>query len=255
MERGPMITYFDRYQEFASAGYENTRIWAELTSLGSDIRHEPLFADAKAVAHETMSRAKHNIEILIDRLQTLDYQFLYPKEARIPPDQESIAALETFEATYGPLPLSIRAWYEVVGTVCFMGSHPTLSYLDSSTRTTSSPFYSDPIVINPLKDPPIIFYADMVFDFTGEDTNDPPYSIWLGPDAIQKANMSGGGPTMIMIPNPAMDGPLISEQWDGELFINYLRQCFHWGAFPGFRESSECPMDEIEFLKKDLLPL
>ena len=93
-----MITYLDRYQEFASAGYENTRIWAELTSLGADIRHEPLFSDAKAVAHETMSRAKQNIEILIDRLQRLDYQFLYAEEAWIPPDQESIAALDTFDA-------------------------------------------------------------------------------------------------------------------------------------------------------------
>ena len=250
-----MITYLERYQEFASAGYENTRVWAELTSLGSDIRQEPLFSDAKAVAHETMSRARQNIEILLDRLQKLDYQFLYPQEIWIPPDQDSLAALERFEANYGPLPLSIQAWYEIVGTVCFMGFHPKLSYLDSWQRDAIKPFYSDPIVIDPVRDPPIPFYADMVFDFTGEETTEPPFSIWLGPDAIQKANMSGGGPTMIMVPNLAMDSPLISEQWDGVLFMNYLRQCFQWGGFPGLKEEPDYPKDELDFLTKDLLPL
>ncbi len=250
-----MITYLERYQEFASFGYENTRVWAELTSLGSDIRQEPLFSDARAVAHETMSRARQNIEILVDRLRRLDYQFLYPQEIWVPPSPDSISTLERFEANYGPLPLSLRAWYEVVGMVCFMGYHPKLSYLDSWPGGTLRPFYSDPIVIDPIKDPPVSFYADLVFDFTGQDTTDPPYSIWLGPDAIQKANLSGGGPTMMMVPNPGMDGPLISEGWDGVLFMNYLRQCFQWGGFPGFKENPDYPKDELEFLTKDLLPL
>ena len=95
----------------------------------------------------------------------------------------------------------------------------------------------------------------MVFDFTGDETTGPPYAVWLGPDAIQKANMSGGGPTMIMVPNLAMDAPLISEQWDGVLFMNYLRQCFQWGGFPGFNQKPDYPKDEIEFLTKDLHPL
>lgn len=250
-----MITYLERYQEFASAGYENTRVWAELTSLGSEIRHEPLYSDAKAVAHETMSRARKNIEILIDRLHSLDYRFLDSEEVWIPPDQDSVMALESFEAHFGPLPLSIRMWYEVVGTVCFMGSHSKLSYMDSFDSGASNPFYSDPLVINPIKDPPLPFYADMVFDYTGEETTDPPYGIWLAPDAIQKANMSGGGPTIIMVPNPAMDSPLVSEQWDGVLFMNYMRQCFQWGGFPGLRDGLDYPAEELNFLTKDLLPL
>lgn len=54
---------------------------------------------------------------------------------------------------------------------------------------------------------------------------------------------------------PARSGPLISEQWDGVLFLNYLRECFRWGGFPGFKEIPDPPIDEIEFLTKDLLPL
>ncbi|MEJ2013412.1 MAG: hypothetical protein P8X64_14455 [Anaerolineales bacterium] len=250
-----MISYFERYQEFASAGYQNSRVWAELTSLGGDIRQEPLYSDARAVARETMTRAKQNIEILIERLRTLDYHFLSPQEIWITPDPDTIMALDALEAQYGLLPLSLRMWYEVVGSVCLMGSHSKLSYMDSSDRGASNPFYSDPLVIDPLKDSLLSFYADMVFDYTGEETTDPPYGIWLAPDAIQKANHSGGGPTQIMIPNPAMDAPLISDQWDGVLFVSYLQQCFQWGGFPGLRESTDYPKEEVDFLTKDLLPL
>lgn len=221
-----MISYFGRYQEFASAGHKNSRVWVELTSLGCDIRQEPLYSDARAVARETMTRAKHNVEILIERLRTLNYRFLDPKEIWITPDQDTIVALDAFDALYGFLPLSLRKLYEVVGSVCFMGSHSKSSYMDSFDSGTSNPFYSDPLVIDPFKDPPLCFNADMVFDYTGEETTDPPYGIYLAPDAIQKANHSGGGPTQIMVPNPVMDTPLISEQWDGVLFMSYLQQCF-----------------------------
>lgn len=250
-----MITYLERYREYAAAGYENTRVWAELMSLGADIREEPFYSEANSVAWETMARARQNIETLIDRLHSLDYRFLEPEECWMPPDQDSIATLESFEARYGPLPLSVRMWYEVVGPVDFMGSHPTLSYFDPPTRQSSPPFYSDPLVIHPIKDPPLPFYADMVFDDTGQEITGPPHCIWLAPDAIQKANMSGGGPTMIMIPNPAMDAPLISEQWDGVLFVNYLRECFRWGGFPGLKDSLDLPEQELDFLTKDLLLL
>ncbi|HEY47190.1 MAG TPA: hypothetical protein G4O14_10445 [Anaerolineae bacterium] len=250
-----MISYFERYQEFASAGYQNSRVWAELTSLGDDIRQEPLYSDARAVACETMTRAKHNIEVLIERLHTLEYHFLYPQEIWNTPDPDTIMTLDAFEAQYGLLPLSIRMWYEVVGSLCLMGSHPKLSYMDSFDSGASNPFYSDPLVINPIKDPPLPFYADMVFDYTGEETTDPPYGIWLAPDAIQKANHSGGGPTQIMFPNPVMDAPLISDQWDGVLFVSYLQQCFQWGGFPGLRDSPDYPKEELDFLTKNLLPL
>jgi hypothetical protein len=250
-----MITYFERYQEVASAGFRNTRVWAELTSFGAEIRQEPMYSDAMAVARETMSRARQNIEMLIDRLHTLEYRFLYDQEIWLPPDQASIEALDAFEASYGLLPLSLRMWYEIVGPISFMGSHPKLCYMDTSQSDAPHPFYSDPIVIDPLQDPPLPFYADMIFNTTGEETTDPPYGIWLAPDAIQKANMSGGGPTIVMIPNPAMDGPLISEQWDGVLFLNYLRECFRWGGFPGFKNSPDPPRVELDFLTKDLLLL
>ena len=252
-----MVSYLERYLEFASHNYDNKRIWAELVSLGGDVRQEPLCSDAKAVARETMMRARQNIETLMGRLSSLDYQFLDPQRVWILPDRARIAALDLLEERYGQLPLSLRMWYEVVGSVSFMGAHPSLSYFDSPkmSRSRPLPVYADPLVIDPFENHPLSFYLDLVYEYTGEEISDPPYALRLAPDAIHKANHSGGGPTQILFPNPAIDAPLISDDWDGTLFVSYLRTCFHWGGFPGWRNQPEPPAKELEFLTKDLLSL
>lgn len=96
---------------------------------------------------------------------------------------------------------------------------------------------------------------NLVYDETGEEITDPPYTLELAPDAITKSNQSGGGPTEIMFPNPAIDAPLISDDWDGVLFVSYLRTCLEWGGFPGWRNKAEYPRKEMDFLTRDLLSL
>jgi hypothetical protein len=56
---------------------EHEQVWAELVALGAAVREEPVYADALAVAHEMMRRARHNIEQLIPRLVAVGYQFGY----------------------------------------------------------------------------------------------------------------------------------------------------------------------------------
>jgi hypothetical protein len=43
--------------------------------LGSRVHEEPVYSDAVAVARETMSRARTNIETLIVRLDNIGYRF------------------------------------------------------------------------------------------------------------------------------------------------------------------------------------
>jgi hypothetical protein len=50
-------------------------VWDELVALGEGVREEPVFADAVAVADETVRRAHSNAEILIPRLAAKGYQF------------------------------------------------------------------------------------------------------------------------------------------------------------------------------------
>jgi len=58
-----MMRYFDRYMNG-----EHEAVWAEFANLGTAVREEKIFADAKAVALETMGRVKKNIDTIISRL-------------------------------------------------------------------------------------------------------------------------------------------------------------------------------------------
>jgi hypothetical protein len=141
-----MPTYLERYL----AG-EHERVWAELLALGERVREGAVYADASAVARETMRRVRHNVETLIPRLEALGYEFGYrwlveePQRrftdeeiAEIkrecphfrPPQPDLRERLAELEARVGMLPLSLQAWYEEVGTVNFVGKAPqTWDYL------------------------------------------------------------------------------------------------------------------------------
>jgi hypothetical protein len=188
-------TFFERYQ----AG-DHITVWNDLMSLGEAVRHEFYANDAIAVAHETMRRARHNIETLIQRLDAMGYRFndhaasaedelsrldamnqisasidarfgsgkgdgnlhvqqlLDAKQAMMakmgpvlkkaaeraakqaaaprkrplqdpnvfrPPAKNTPKLVSKIEKKAGgPLPLSLSAWYEQVGHVSLMGSHP-----------------------------------------------------------------------------------------------------------------------------------
>ena len=115
-------SYLDRYR----AG-EHVAVWRELAALGPAVRDQPTYDDARAVARETMTRVRHNVELLVARLQALDFRFVEPARAHEPPTPALLARLDALEAQAGPLPLALRAFYEEVGSVCLMGSHPRLS--------------------------------------------------------------------------------------------------------------------------------
>ena len=65
--------FLDRYL----AG-EYVAVWDELVALGPRVRHSRCEADATAVAAETMRRARHNVQLLLQRLDAIEYRFLTP---------------------------------------------------------------------------------------------------------------------------------------------------------------------------------
>ncbi len=103
--------YLERYM----AG-EYEQVWAELVALGPAVRDNSILPDAWAVAQETMRRARTNIERIVAHLKTMGYQFQDAQPFK-PPDDDQIAELDGFEQTVGPVPLSVRAWIEIVGEV------------------------------------------------------------------------------------------------------------------------------------------
>jgi hypothetical protein len=117
-----MASYLERYRRG-----ECEQVWAELLALGGRVREARLHEEAVAVSRETMARARANIEMLVPRLTSLGYSFAHPDRVFVPADEETRRFVADIERRAGPLPLSLRAWCEVVGEVNFMGSHPALS--------------------------------------------------------------------------------------------------------------------------------
>ncbi len=265
-----MKSYLERYL----AG-ERRDVWAELVGLGPAVREEGIYADARAVADEMMGRARENVSRLVERLRELGYRFAYPDRVWVPPDAERTAALDALERRIGPLPVVVRAWLEVVGSVNFLGAHPKLSLyrgLEWSESDAVVP-YGDPLLIETSVGdedgaPPLPFYISRAASFEEMDQMEanpsPPYGLEFGADPITKANESGSGPIFVMVPNPCFDAPILdSAEWGGTFFVPYLRACFMWGGFPGLRGGwypgqTWAPSDsksEVEYLTVGLLPL
>src|SRR5262249_35718321 len=102
-------------------------VWGELVALGGRIREPGLFAEAMSVAHETMTRARANIELLVPRLKSLGYQFAHPERVFVSADADVLGLVAEGVRRAGAVPVSLRAWCDLVGEVNFIGSHPKLS--------------------------------------------------------------------------------------------------------------------------------
>lgn len=264
-----MQSYLERYLQG-----EHVKVWAELVGLGSAIRDEPLRSDADAVAVEIMKRAKQNVGFLIERFKEIGYRFVNSDKAWTPPTEEFSSELESLESRYGQFPLTVRTWFEIVGLVNFMGTHPKLSQCSGYDWGGSDQLgcYGDPLFVS-IPSFPLQSLVSFYLNFAESEEEEaameaempPPYRLTIGMSGINKAGQSGGGGVDILVPNDAFDAPLIDTDgyWTGTMFVSYLRTCFKWGGFPGLRGGwyegqewdPEHSREEINFLTKDLIPL
>jgi hypothetical protein len=314
-------SFLDRYQSG-----ECKAVWDDLVALGSGVRHELYLEDARAVAKETMRRAKRNVETLIAKLDQMGYEFLdshssahknlgrleqlegwMSGNSKLPRFGGNVAELAhylgkdpgemmaqamrqakermaeimpklhelqdvarqraaqvqkkpplqdpaIFEAppkdtakllaklekmARGPLPLSLRAWYEEAGSVSLMGSHADLN------PEMHEPA-ADPLVVYPL--------AGAVNMLEDEEAEDGEVLICLSPDDLHKADISGGGPYCMRLPDSGADGKFLEER-HGITFVEYLRLSFAWGGFPGWEGAQNIPTKELDYLREGLLPI
>jgi hypothetical protein len=230
---GGRLPFYDRY----TSG-EHAAVWSELTALAGSVRCDPVAADALAVAFETMARVDRNIRSLVSRLVGMGFEFTTPDGAprrlsdlHVAPDSRTGKRLQRLEKSVGPLPLSLRAFYEVVGGVDLIGRHPGIA-------PPAGPVAPDPIVVIGLEE--VLASLD--------DEND---ALVLAPDDLHKSGTSGGDPYEIAVPNPAADAVVLNERHD-LLFVDYLRLCFQFGGFPGYEGQLTLP-SEIDILRTGLV--
>jgi hypothetical protein len=61
---------------------EHEAVWADMMALAAEVRQAPYVDEAWAVARETMRRARHNVELIIRRLDEIGYRFWDGKQGR-----------------------------------------------------------------------------------------------------------------------------------------------------------------------------
>ena len=145
-----------------------------------------------------------------------------------PPAQDVLEIIAEFERRGGILPLSLRAFYEVVGSVNFVGTPP-----EAWTDWRSVPDGLDALYLYPA-DAEMLndaesweeHYGDLTeeeWDLPGEDEEDlcdsrayyalphDCWLVWIAPDEWHKYDISGCGGYDIAVPNPAADARLLTE--------------------------------------------
>jgi hypothetical protein len=201
-----------------------------------------------------MRRVDLNVRTVVERLRAMGYRFgpsagaagrvmsLFRRErpdtpsVHVVPGPRARATRLNIEKRTGPLPLSVRAFFEVVGSVDLTGYHATWAPQESDVA-------EDPLVVFGVTD----LWAQV--DGAAEGEID---EVVLAPDDLHKAGTSGGDPYALAVPDPRADGELLHER-HGRLFVPYLRLCFRFGGFPGYDGQINRPA-EIDALASGLLP-
>lgn len=225
-----------------------------MLALGPLDRESPVFKDVYAVAQETMSRAKGNILTIISRLEQIGYKFALPEFVMVSPSPDTRDRIRQLESLVGPLPVSLLAWYEVVGSTCLMGAFENLAHYLSPISHEPTNIYSDPLVVFPIE-----AAFESLDEFEPDHPNFEPsplseFLLPIAPDDYHKANVSGGAPFEIRLPCTTADASLLNE-WHKTTFVNYLRICFRWGGFPGWERYPDKPNALLKKLSADLTPI
>jgi hypothetical protein len=223
-----MTSWVERYV----AG-ECESVWEEVVALGPRAIDPAVAPAVDALARETMHRALRNVEALKSLLPTIGWRFKFPMSgppsdhcvhARPQPDvAEKIAALEEL---CGPLPASIRAWWEVVPL-------------------------PDPLVVDPIE--------AVIAEFREWESDAeyrrlvPRFRAPLAPDELHKDDISGGVPYELELPSSAADGALLNE-WHNATFVAYLREAFRWAGVPGWSRAAHTAA-RVAAIQRELVPL
>jgi hypothetical protein len=209
-------------------------VWADLVALGADVRADPHAADAVAVAYETMRRVDANVRTVVQRLTAMQYTFTADPAGHRAPAPTVRKEIAGFEKQFGAMPLSLRAFYEVVGEVNLIGHHPILDPENNAVAT-------DPLVVYAFDEGAVEY----------DDDEDTPSAITIAPDDLHKANTSGGAPYEMAVPDLRADAAVLNERHD-LFFVDYLRLCFRFGGFPGYEGQADVP-SVLATLGADLL--
>ena len=243
--------WLDRYRHG-----EREQVWHEFRRLGDRIREPALAAVATSVCDEMARRARHNVELIVRRLEAQGYRFhtndadQHPVTPFHPAGPSSVAVSEWLAQQVGPVPLTVSAWLRVVGDVWLVGTHPDWPASASA----------DPLVMElegaRYQDFSITDHFASAWDEWEEwPTDDRAAGMFVlptAPDRLHKANISGGPPYGFRLPDRCVDGIFVGDA--PMPFVDYLNHVFRHGGFPG-AAPGDAQWRIKQLLSRDLLPL
>lgn len=203
--------------------------------------------EALAVADALMARVRDNCLLLAQRLHAMSYRFsVYcdpyedggPSDPRTPPDGTLKRDLGNVRALAGPLPVTLEAFWRVVGGVALTGCHPDF------------PDMLDPLVIFP----PAVILDELR---GGVDLRDDSLlEVPLSPDDYHKDNVSGGAPYGLLLPQAGFDFELRNERLPAPRFVPYLRRVIlDCGGFAALTwDEAARGKVPVQALTRDLVP-
>jgi hypothetical protein len=160
--------------------------------------------------------------------------------------------LDEVERFAGTLPLSVKSWYEVIGSVNLIGVFPaTVARKELSLEL-------DPLLIVPVDSLIGQFPCDTPEEWEEARDDDGMIEVDLAVDADLKYNYSGSGGYTIRVPCKAFDTTVDLSGYyaSSPTFVNYLRMCFRWAGMFGLSHRHQgltLTADELIFLTQDLL--
>lgn len=236
-DRGP-VGCLQRYLDG-----DRQRVWHELRQLGTRWRELDEREEIEAVVREAMTRASRNVTTIIERLRAQGYRFGDPWseehacEPLAPPDEHTPAFVAWLEQRLGPLPLSARLWIELVGDVNLLGIHPSWPReLVADPLVVEVEYKSwlwaqrDRTAVRAQLESARQGWEDYARDGLGDVGC---FAIEVAPDALHKANISGGAPYGVLVPDGSVDAMFRFRDGIVLPFIEYLNLAFRHGGFPG----------------------
>lgn len=203
-------------------------------------------------------------EARLDPLVQMNVPLIIPNTLRRELEQmkarpTQLAYVDALEAVGGAIPLSLRAWYELIGNVNFVGQPPPhWSALIEQERALYQPLsvmYErlrgpealDPLFISPLT-------SSLIDELKLRKPNTI-MAIPLAPAPKNKYTIVSEDPDYcISLPNASADA-ILEDERHATTFVNYLRISLHWGGFPGWEQMRYRPEQDLQFLREGLLPI
>lgn len=181
-----------------------------------------------------MSRVRRNIEKLIPRLRERGYVFA-DEEPLHAPDENAGTYIAEMEQ-WGPLPLALRVFYEVVGDVSLEGAFPEG---DVAFGKTDSP-------LSPLVVAGLLSNFDQWMEAYDEEEAPVDLDVCYDPEHVLGA-FTLRGPCWAADAYLLVEGehPLRGALGEPLLFVDYLRVSLQWGGFPSLATGLRSAVAEL----------